>query len=430
MVSFDAATPGTPEKVWAATPHLRDRPRVLLDRYDALVVIAAHPDDEVLGAGLLMTEAAARGMPVSVIVVTDGAASSPEQDLAHTRRLETTEAVAMLAPRAHVEFLGFPDGATREHRAEIVGELRHVLRDAGPRTILAAPWRGDGHRDHRVIGEIMAEVAGENTLLEYPIWMWHWAHPDRTRLPWDRLEELPGDGSVKRRALGVFRSQTSGPQPVLRPEMLQHFDRDAEVFFSSDRWLGAEYFGALYDRRSDPWRYETRWYEQRKRALTVASLPRARYRRALEIGCSTGALTQELAARCDEIVAVDLDPRAVELVRARRLEGVSAVCADALEGLPEGPFDLIVLSEVGYYWGGSGTARIAREAREIASDDAHLLACHWRRPVEQREGAAEAVHDVLRRSGWRTIVEHREPDVVLDVFGISGASVAQEEGIA
>ncbi|HLT67703.1 MAG TPA: PIG-L family deacetylase [Microbacterium sp.] len=430
MVKFDASMPGTPEQAWLAEDRLADRPAVQLDLHDELVVVAAHPDDETFGAGLLIAEAAKRGMRVRVVVVTDGAAARTEtDDLVAVRCDETTEAVATLASHAEIEFLAFPDGQTREHRREITGELRHILQDTGPQALLAAPWRGDGHRDHRIVGEIMAEIAGDRTLLEYPIWMWHWAHPARTRLPWDRLEHVAGDGSVKRRALDAFRSQTSGTEPVVRPDMLEHFRRDTEVFFSSDRWLGTEYFGGLYDRRSDPWRYETRWYEQRKRALTMASLPRRRYRRALEIGCSTGALTEELASRCDEVIAIDLDPRAIATVRGRGLEGVTAVAADALVGLPDGPFDLIVLSEVGYYWGASGMARIARQAREISTDDAHLLACHWRRPVEEREGAADVVHSAIRRV-WERIVEHREPDVVLEVFGMTGESVAQEEGFA
>jgi LmbE family N-acetylglucosaminyl deacetylase len=430
VVKFDAAAPGTPERAWLADRRLADRPAVQLDLYDELVVVAAHPDDEILGAGLLIARAAARRMRVRVVVVTDGAAApAGTADLAKIRRRETSEAITHLAPAAETEFLAFPDGGTREHRRDITGELRHILRSTGPRALLAAPWRGDGHRDHRVVGEIMAELADERTLLEYPVWMWHWAHPVRTRLAWDRFEHVSGDGSAKRRALAAFRSQTEGPAPVLRPEMLEHFGRDLELFFSSDRWLGAEYFGGLYDRRSDPWRYETRWYEQRKRALTMASLPRRRYRRALEIGCSTGALTQELAARCDEVVAMDIDARALERVRERGLDTVTTILADALEGLPAGPFDLLVLSEVGYYWGASGVARIARQTREIATDDAHLLACHWRRPVEQRDGATDVVHGTLRRA-WKRIVEHREADVVLEVFGMSGDSVAQEEGLA
>ena len=430
MVKFDASMPGTPEQAWSAEGRLADRPSVQLDLHDELVVIAAHPDDETFGAGLLITRAAERGMRVRVIVVTDGAAAWTEtDDLVAVRRRETIEAVKTLAPHVEVEFLAFPDGETREHRGEVAGELRHILRDAGAQALFAAPWRGDGHRDHRIVGEIMADIAGDRTLLEYPIWMWHWAHPVRSRLPWDRLEHVTGDGSVKRRALEAFRSQTSGTDPVVRPDMLEHFRRDTEVFFSSDRWLGAEYFGDLYDRRSDPWRYETRWYEQRKRALIMASLPRRRYRRALEVGCSTGALTEELASRCDEVIAMDLDPRAIAKVRERGLERVTAVTSDALVGMPDGPFDLIVLSEVGYYWGASGIARIARQTRDIATGDAHLLACHWRRPVEDRGGAADIVHGAIGRV-WEPVVEHREPDVVLEVFGMTGESVAQEEGFA
>src|SRR5690606_4444455 len=155
VVKFDASMPGTPEQAWLAEDRLADRPAVQLDLHDELVVVAAHPDDETFGAGLLIAEAAKRGMRVRVVVVTDGAAARTEtDDLVAVRCDETTEAVATLASHAEIEFLAFPDGQTREHRREITGELRHILQDTGPQALLAAPWRGDGHRDHRIVGEI------------------------------------------------------------------------------------------------------------------------------------------------------------------------------------------------------------------------------------------------------------------------------------
>src|SRR5690606_6269650 len=102
----------------------------------------------------------------------------------------------------------------------------------------------------------------------------------------------------------------------------------------------------------DPWGFETRWYERRKRAITIASLPRQRYRHALEVGCSTGMLTAELAKFCDAVLAVDTAEAPLTTARAR-LTGEHHVSFERMTMPHEWPterFDLILFSEVGYYW--------------------------------------------------------------------------------
>ena len=79
----------------------------------------------------------------------------------------------------------------------------------------------------------------------------------------------------------------------------------------------ATYFDELYRHSDDPWKLREGWYESRKRSLTLALLPRPRYRNAFEPGCANGELTLELAKRCDMLLAADLHERAVELARER-----------------------------------------------------------------------------------------------------------------
>ena len=81
--------------------------------------------------------------------------------------------------------------------------------------------------------------------------------------------------------------------------------------------LGPEYFDALYSDAADPWGIEQGWYEERKRGVVLAALPRRRYARAFEPGCASGALSVGLAERCDELVCWDPAERAVEATRAR-----------------------------------------------------------------------------------------------------------------
>jgi len=431
MVSFDAAEPGTPEVDWAADERLHTRPALELAGVEELLVVAAHPDDETLGAGGLMAHCAALGMAVRVVVVTDGAASHPgDPRIVERRAAELEAAVRELAPHATIESLGFPDGGTREHRPALVAALRSVLSTASATAVVAAPWRGDGHRDHRVVGEVVAELVDGRMLLEYPFWMWHWAHPDHPQVPWDAMVSLDIDVAAKNTAISHHRSQVEGDRPTLTGDSLQHARRSRELFVLTEQALGRDYFEAVYARSSDPWRFRTRWYEERKRRVTVASLPRERYERGLEIGCSIGTLSDLLADRCEQLVAVDLSERAV--AQARDLLGSRATVLhqDALEDFPEGEFDLVVLSEVGYYWGTHQLGTLLDAVDRSLAPGGTVVACHWRHPVEDYPLRGDQVHEVIARRGWFRLVSHREDDFVLEVFSDEPDSVARREGLA
>jgi SAM-dependent methyltransferase len=110
-------------------------------------------------------------------------------------------------------------------------------------------------------------------------------------------------------------------------------------------------FERLYRADADPWRYATDPYEQDKYRRTLAALGERRFVRALEVGCSIGVFTAMLAPRCDVLIALDPSPTA--LARASdRLQGhrnAQLVAGAVPEGLPDGPLDLVVCSEVLYY---------------------------------------------------------------------------------
>jgi len=111
------------------------------------------------------------------------------------------------------------------------------------------------------------------------------------------------------------------------------------------------YFEDIYRLTPDPWGFDTRWYEQRKHALTIAALPERRYRRGVEAGCANGALTTLLAERCDELYSFDIIDSVVERA-AHRLQPhphVHVLQARLPEYWPSGTGDLVVWSEVAYY---------------------------------------------------------------------------------
>lgn len=116
--------------------------------------------------------------------------------------------------------------------------------------------------------------------------------------------------------------------------------------------LPAGYFDACYASTSDPWEFRTRWYEHRKHACALAALPQARYRRGFEPGCSIGVFTAALAARCDGLLATDVSETPLPAARDRlvNLPHVALERGGVLEGFPPGNFDLIVISELAYYF--------------------------------------------------------------------------------
>jgi SAM-dependent methyltransferase len=178
-----------------------------------------------------------------------------------------------------------------------------------------------------------------------------------------------------------------------------------------------DYFDRMYE-VPDPWSFETSAYEHRKYALTVAALPRARYRRCFEPGCSIGVLSERLADTTDELVAVDLHPGPVERAR-ERLAGRAGVTVDRLtipDEWPSGTFDLIVLSEVAYYFDDRGLRRLVERVTDGLEPGGDLVLVHWRGPTDYPQTGDE-VHDMWSgAAGFEPVVHHVEESFRLDVL--------------
>ncbi len=416
---------------------------------DRMLVVAAHPDDETLGAGGLLAAAEAHGVQLTVLVATDGDASHPgspthsAKDLANVRRREVYAALATLAPSAEVIMLGLPDGRLRECVDELTAEIR---RAAAGCTHLVTPWVGDRHPDHEACARAAATAAAEHAVQhwQYPIWAWHWDDPNAPVLPRDALRVIALDEAAlraKQAAIACYASQSAplsarpGDEAVLTPGMLAHFRGHTETFVlapSTDAVPGdaasPDYFDGLYQQSADPWGLEHRFYERRKRANLLAALTRPRFRRAFEPGCATGLLTTELARRCDEVVAWDVVPAAVETARSQLADAQNVTVAQGqIPGQwPDGTFDLILLSEVGYYC--TDLEELVRRIDASLADDGVLVACHWRHAAPLHPHTAGAVHGALG-AGRQVVVSHVEADFILHVWSRTGHSVAAAEGI-
>jgi SAM-dependent methyltransferase len=199
--------------------------------------------------------------------------------------------------------------------------------------------------------------------------------------------------------------------------------------------LDTTYFDELYARSADPWEFATRWYEQRKYDLTLAALPRPRYANAFEAGCSIGVFTSMLACRCERLIAADASAEAVRRAteRTAQFPHVSVECRRLPEQWPEGSFDLVVLSEIGYYFAAGDLAALIAAASAALEPGGTLVAVHWRHPVADYPLTGDAVHEMLAAAGGiERIAAHTEADFRLDVFQRvppPARSVAQAAGL-
>jgi LmbE family N-acetylglucosaminyl deacetylase len=231
--------PGTAETCWQGWPGLSELPTVEVAAWRSAVVVAAHPDDEVLGVGGTMSILAAAGARLRLVAITDGEASHPcatdPLAVARRRQAETEAALKCLgAEGTEIVRLGLPDTGLVSLESEITAALGELTEGFD---VCLAPWPHDAHADHEAAGRA-ARRANASTLC-YPVWMWHWARPDDRRVPWHRGRRVPLDpaqGAAKQASIACFTSQMEGREPsgepVLSPEIVAHFTRDCEVLFT------------------------------------------------------------------------------------------------------------------------------------------------------------------------------------------------------
>ncbi|MGW6055477.1 SAM-dependent methyltransferase [Streptomyces sp. NPDC055189] len=180
----------------------------------------------------------------------------------------------------------------------------------------------------------------------------------------------------------------------------------------------AAYFEGQYAHAGDPWHLGERWYDRRKYALTVAALPRSRYARAFEPGCSVGVLTEFLAGRCERLLSTDRIASAAETA-ARRTAGLQHVTVRQMtvpEQWPRDPFDLVVLSELLYYFDTATRTALLHRAVEGLNTGGHLVTVHWNHPVAEHTctGRDIAAHlDAL--DGLSGLARYDDPDFTLTV---------------
>lgn len=426
-------------------------------RHPHILVLAAHPDDETIGVGGLVSDLSDLGAHLTVLVATSGEQSHDLDDgsragLAAIRRRECERALTGLAPRSRIVHLELPDSRVEDAEPALV---REIAARAGHGTLVLAPWLHDGHSDHDAVGRAAVEAVAASgaALAYYPLWMWHWSTPEE--LDWTQVVtvDVTATGSWRKRAaLGEFESQTeigglpgsaAGRAPVLDARLLARANRLVETLLDPHKLLPTlaaeehtrrlvsrrEAFDEMYDGQDDPWHFRDSFYESRRRALVTAFLERPFYDRVLEIGCADGALTVALTQRSRQTVAVDTS---AEAVAAARRAAPSAVVLQGTvpHDLPDGPFDLVVLSEVGYFLSPSDLIATLRGCVARLSPDGELLLCHWQHPTLGAPLDGALVHEQATTVlGNDPRASYRDGDLAIEAWR-QGRSLAEREGRA
>jgi trans-aconitate methyltransferase len=160
------------------------------------------------------------------------------------------------------------------------------------------------------------------------------------------------------------------------------------------------FFEAQYQASGDPWKFASSDYERNRYAVTLESLSRASYRRAFEPGCSIGVLTAALAPRVAHLVACDISMTAVACAKERcqELTHVEIRQCDAAAEPPEGMFDLMIFSELGYYFSADRLRAVAQGMSGRLEPGGEFVAVHWLGHSADHVLHGDEVHEVLARA--------------------------------
>ncbi|EAU42145.1 hypothetical protein FP2506_16969 [Fulvimarina pelagi HTCC2506] len=367
-----------------------------------LVVLAPHPDDETFGTAALLGEVAQSGRPLGIVALTDGNASHPHSKavppaaLAKNRRLEQEAAIAafgIMAPRWLR--LGLPDGgAGRDRRfGNAPEQIARLCEEIGAET-LAAPHPDDPHPDHHAaaaLAEAVRALRPQLRLLFYPIWSLRLSGDDSYRgadlLPF----RIVVDRNIKARAIDCHASQLGkiiedDPDGFTLPDWFLEAQAAPYEIYALAPMPGnvppPSHFSQLYADDGDPWHARASRYEIDKRADNCDQLKGLIFDSGLDIGCGEGHLARALVENGIAHAIHGVDRNEAIVARARRAHAdIPALCFEtrALPAdLPEGRFDLVVVSELLYFLDERGLATLARLLAERMTLGAGLFLVNYR----------------------------------------------------
>jgi SAM-dependent methyltransferase len=185
--------------------------------------------------------------------------------------------------------------------------------------------------------------------------------------------------------------------------------------------LTADYFDGIFQSDDDPWDLASSDYEAAKFRHTHDVLAGRRYERAFEIGCAHGVLTGQLIGLCDTLLAVDISTTALAKARGRVGDRPGLTLQHmAFPGeAPEGaPFDLVILSEVAYYWSVVDLDRAAEWLRDHVAPGGRIILVHYTGETDYPQTGDEAVDALWNElaAGVSVVAAERRDTYRLDLW--------------
>ncbi len=174
----------------------------------------------------------------------------------------------------------------------------------------------------------------------------------------------------------------------------------------------AEFFEAMFESSVDPWNFAADPYEQARYDRVLQALGPGPYRRAYEPGCSVGVLTEKLAGICEHVHACDISPSAVAAAQQRctLLPGVTVMRGSLRDRVCYQEYDLIVLSEIGYYFEAAEWRTLLNEVVDQMQPGATLLLSHWLGHSTDHVSIGDEVHDRVVNDSLQHELGERHPD--------------------
>ena len=181
--------------------------------------------------------------------------------------------------------------------------------------------------------------------------------------------------------------------------------------------LSPEAFEARYVGGRDPWSFADDPYELGRYRSILSALTRPAYGTVYEPGCSIGVLTQQLAAIARRVIATDFAPSAIAQaqVRCRNHANVEILCADVQTFVPDAPTDLIIFSEIGYYFSADELVALVAKLAQLMPHGGEFVAAHWLGTSEDHVLHGSRVHEILGKClDWAPAQHGRHPEFRLD----------------
>ncbi len=455
-----ATAPATPDQAWKALIQ-RAQPQSLDVIAGPVLVLVPHADDETLGCGGILAALFEREEQVELILVTDGTGSHPNAaSFSAEARRQIREDEFKLAlqklggSKANVRFWRKLDAKLPELDESAHTQAIYQLTDcinAGDFKTILTPWRRDPHGDHQVVTQwvfdAVKQARNHPQILEYFVWTGHQGKLSAFPQELETLDVLEVDvlpqAEKVQAALQAHQSQLGNvfddPSGFTLPAHLAQVVHRTREYYVRTRFsdaaeehqdarhtqtLSHSYFNKIYADKVDPWGFATRQYEKDKYEDTVRALTKQVYPRGFEVGCSIGILTQQLAARCKTLISSEINAKALAEARRRNahLANVHFCSMMFPRQQPAGTFDLIILSEVAYYWSEKEFAFAQSCILKLLEPQGQLLLVHYTPTETDYPLTGDQVHEkylALTTEAspvLRHVSGHRREQYRLDLF--------------